>query len=242
MQDLPQAGAVMAAVGATEPLAAPITVFAPNNGAFEEISAVVDGLSAEEVLAVRFPDSQILLLVGSAERIVFLTLQLSALGLKLCTTRAFQHVQNFKQIEWPAPCTFVYNKRIFLQVLSGHIVASELPSSAVAAAIADASPNPAEVATLGGTALKATTEGENIIVSPKDTEIKAMVVVKDVQTCAGVVHVVDKVLVPAASPSTPTEKTCAQAVGSGIDYQCHGEDVSPAAVLLLGDSAVCEAE
>lgn len=45
----------MAAVGATEPLAAPITIFAPNNGAFEEISAVVDGLSAEEVLAVRPP-------------------------------------------------------------------------------------------------------------------------------------------------------------------------------------------
>lgn len=109
-----------------------------------------------------------------------------------------------------------------MQMLSGHIVASELPSTAVAAAITAASPNPAEVATFGGTTLEATTEAEEIFVSPKDTEIKAMVVVKDVQTCAGVVHVIDKVLagpVQAAAPVQAADDKFAKFTAyAGKDY------------------------
>ena len=55
VQDLAGASTLIAAVGATEPAAQPITLFAPNNAAFAAISDVVAGLSAEEVLAVRLP-------------------------------------------------------------------------------------------------------------------------------------------------------------------------------------------
>ena len=53
MQDLADAAPVLAAVSASEPVASPLTVFAPNNAAFESISAVVEGLTAEQTLAVR---------------------------------------------------------------------------------------------------------------------------------------------------------------------------------------------
>lgn len=73
--------------------------------------------------------------------------------------------------------------------------------------------------------------------SPKSSDIMAMVMVKDVQTCAGIVHVINKVLVPAASSSpgpaaalpaaateAAAEKTCVEAVGTSIVNQCHGPD------------------
>ena len=55
MQDEAGAAAVLAAVSATEPLATPITLFAPNNAAFESISDVVEGLTPAEILSVRHP-------------------------------------------------------------------------------------------------------------------------------------------------------------------------------------------
>ena len=54
VQDLAGAAPLLAAVGATEPVAEPITLFAPNNAAFEAISDVVAGLTPEQVLEVRF--------------------------------------------------------------------------------------------------------------------------------------------------------------------------------------------
>ena len=134
MQDLAGAAPLLAAINATEPVAAPITLFAPNNAAFESISTVVAGLSSEEVLAV----------------------------------------------------------------LANHVAPTELDSAAVTAAIEAASPNPAGVTTLGGKMLEVSLMTEDIVVAPKDSDVMAMVVVTDVQTCAGVVHVIDEVLVPAA--------------------------------------------
>lgn len=168
VKDEAGAAPVLAAMSATEPLATPITLFAPNNAAFEEISTVVDSLTPAQVLGV----------------------------------------------------------------LSNHVVPSKLDAAAVTAAIEDASPNPAEVTTLGGTTLEATSDGEGIIVVPKNTEIMAMVVTVDVETCAGVVHVIDKVLVPTATSEAkeadeetgaePAAATCAEAVGASIVNQCHG--------------------
>ena len=53
MQDLADAAPLLAAVNASEPVASPLTIFAPNDGAFEDISAVVEGLTPEQVLEVR---------------------------------------------------------------------------------------------------------------------------------------------------------------------------------------------
>ena len=109
-------------------------------------------------------------------------------------------------------------------MLSNHVVASELDSAAVTAAIDAASPNPAVVTTLAGTTLEATSDADGILVTPKNTEIMAKVTMADVETCAGVVHVIDKVLVPAAMAPEAAESTatCAEAVGTSIVNQCHG--------------------
>ena len=89
------------------------------------------------------------------------------------------------------------------QVLANHVVPSSnmgpaLDAAAVKAAIQAASTNPAKVTTLGGKMLEVSLMTEDIVVAPKDSDVMAMVVVTDVQTCAGVVHVIDEVLVPAA--------------------------------------------
>jgi Fasciclin domain len=52
MQDLDGAAPLLAAVNATEETDDPITLFAPTNEAFEEISAVVATLSSEDILDV----------------------------------------------------------------------------------------------------------------------------------------------------------------------------------------------
>ena len=113
------------------------------------------------------------------------------------------------------------------QVLANHVVPSSnmgpaLDAAAVKAAIQAASTNPAKVTTLGGKMLEVSLMTEDIVVAPKDSDVMAMVVVTDVQTCAGVVHVIDEVLVPAAdaaaarapaaeaaapAPATTTEPT-----------------------------------
>lgn len=82
-----------------------------------------------------------------------------------------------------------------MQVLSAHIVPGAVEAAGVIALVEDSSP--ASVETLFGTDVEFTLSGDNVMVSPADTDIDATVVITDVPTCAGVVHVVDKVLVPA---------------------------------------------
>ena len=100
------------------------------------------------------------------------------------------------------PVTFQTLRGCYVQVLSNHVVGSELDAAAVTAAIDGASPNPAEVTTLAGTILEATSTTQGIELSPKGTDIMSLVVMADVETCAGVVHIIDEVLVPAADATT----------------------------------------
>lgn len=101
-----------------------------------------------------------------------------------------------------APVTFQTLCGCYVQVLSNHVVGSELDAAAVTAAIDGASPNPAEVTTLAGAILEATSTTQGIELSPKGTDIMSLVVMADVETCAGVVHIIDEVLVPAADTTT----------------------------------------
>ena len=107
-----------------------------------------------------------------------------------------------------------------LQVLSNHVVATKLDAASVTAAIEAASPNPAKVTTLAATTLEAASDADGILVAPQDTDIMARVVVADVETCAGVVHVIDKVLVPAALDTTEEnpDKFVVWTAYAGKDY------------------------
>ena len=82
-------------------------------------------------------------------------------------------------------------------MLANHVVPSEADSDAIKGAIADSGSGTATFDTLGGGSLEATEDGEDLVVSPAGSDVMAMVVTPDVETCAGVVHVVDMVLVPA---------------------------------------------
>ena len=112
-----------------------------------------------------------------------------------------------------------------LQVLGNHVVGTELDLAAITAAIAAAAPNAAEVETLLGTTLEATMEGEDVMVTSAGTEMTAKVVTPDVQTCAGVVHVVDMVLVPA--PDAPLALAPTAAPTPGVYTQYPGQDYIP---------------
>ena len=86
-----------------------------------------------------------------------------------------------------------------MQVLLNHI----LPSVEDAATLAAAAP--ADVSTLLGTMLSTSIVGEDLVVTPAGTTIAAKAVTTDVETCAGIVHVVDKVLVPVVQAAEAPE-------------------------------------
>ena len=104
---------------------------------------------------------------------------------------------------------------VALQVLSNHVVGSELSAAAVTEAIEASAPNPAEVTTLSNNTLEASLLTEDILVGVQGTEISAMVMVTDVFTCAGVVHVIDEVLVPSLEAADPTTADEAPATTEG---------------------------
>lgn len=81
-------------------------------------------------------------------------------------------------------------------VLLNHVVAGELPAAEVSAAIGAAAPKPAEVTTKLGKILEATTDGDDVYLTPLGTDIMSKVLITDVKTCIGLVHVVEAVLVP----------------------------------------------
>lgn len=119
-----------------------------------------------------------------------------------------------------------------MQVLANHVLPTELKAEDITEAIAASDPNPAEVETLLGPTLEATLDGEDVMVSPAGTEITAKVVEADIETCAGVVHVVDMVLVP--SEDAPLDVVAvgpaegpAGAVVPGVYTQYEGKDYIP---------------
>lgn len=85
------------------------------------------------------------------------------------------------------------NKDKLTAVLTYHVVPGKLDAKAVLAAI-KAGKGKAEVKTVQGATLTFTTEGGKVYVS--DGKGKAQVTIADVYQSNGVVHVVDKVLLP----------------------------------------------
>ncbi|NJR43582.1 MAG: hypothetical protein HC767_13950 [Akkermansiaceae bacterium] len=99
-------------------------------------------------------------------------------------------------------------------MILNHVVPGDLPAAAMVAAIESAAPAPAQLTTLLGLDLEATIVKGSVLLKPDNSDILAKVVTTDVVTCAGTVHVVERVLVPgeiakdsitpAAEPSTPS--------------------------------------
>lgn len=85
------------------------------------------------------------------------------------------------------------NKAKLTAVLTYHVIAGKFDSKAVLAAI-KAGKGKAEMKTVQGATLTFTTEGGNVYVS--DGKGKAQVTIADVYQSNGVVHVINKVLLP----------------------------------------------
>lgn len=85
---------------------------------------------------------------------------------------------------------------VIAQVLLNHMVAGELSSAAILEALGDAGGS-AIVPTLAGSELLVTTSGGGLFLQSRGLEGPgAEVTAADVSTCAGVVHVIDTVLLP----------------------------------------------
>lgn len=91
------------------------------------------------------------------------------------------------------------DSELVLAVLLNHILPTEEDAATLVATA------PADVSTLLGTVLSTSVVGEDLIVTPASTTIAGKVVTTDVATCAGIVHVVDKVLVPVVEAAEAPE-------------------------------------
>jgi uncharacterized surface protein with fasciclin (FAS1) repeats len=88
------------------------------------------------------------------------------------------------------------NKEQLTKVLTCHVVAAEAMSSAVAKMIADDGGAHA-VKTVGGCTLQAKMDGDKITLTDENGGV-ATVTIADVKQSNGVIHVIDKVLLPKA--------------------------------------------
>ena len=78
-----------------------------------------------------------------------------------------------------------------------HVVPTELMEADIIKAITATAPKPAMVSSLIRTKLEVIAEGEDLFITPLGTDIMSQVVITDVKTCVGTMHVIDAVLVPA---------------------------------------------
>jgi hypothetical protein len=83
----------------------------------------------------------------------------------------------------------------------------DLNSSSLLKAVNASSPSPASLESLHGSTLLVVLSGKDLLLNPEDTDINATVTQKDLETCAGTLHVIDRVLVPAEMPAT-ANSTC----------------------------------
>ena len=119
-------------------------------------------------------------------------------------------------------------------MLANHLVASELTAEAAKEAITAAAPNPVDLKSLAGKTLQASQLTKDILIAPKNTDIMAMVVVADVQTCAGVVHVIDAVLVPGDEEEVEVSSAPASApMSAGDECTPLGEAATAAGLTSL---------
>jgi hypothetical protein len=90
-------------------------------------------------------------------------------------------------------------------VLLNHIVGGNFSAKDVEAAVEEANPDPVQLQTFLNKTLEVTALGSDLIVTPFNTSLNATIDIDmvDVVTCAGIVHVVDTVLVPDVVPDTP---------------------------------------
>jgi uncharacterized surface protein with fasciclin (FAS1) repeats len=88
------------------------------------------------------------------------------------------------------------NKDQLTKILTCHVVGAEVMSSAVAELIQNGG-GTASVETLGGCTLQASMDGDNVILTDETGGV-ATVTAVDLDATNGVVHVIDKVLMPAA--------------------------------------------
>ncbi|NJR43579.1 MAG: hypothetical protein HC767_13935 [Akkermansiaceae bacterium] len=86
-----------------------------------------------------------------------------------------------------------------------HGVAGDFNANVLVRMIEDEEPQPALLDSLLGQTLEATVFEGEIFLKPAGTDINAIVLTEDVETCAGIMHVVDMVLVP-APPGEVTKK------------------------------------
>ncbi|NJR43580.1 MAG: hypothetical protein HC767_13940 [Akkermansiaceae bacterium] len=93
-------------------------------------------------------------------------------------------------------------------MLLHHVIAGDLPIADMVAAIRATSPAPVEFASLLGATLEFTLVAGDVIVSPAQSNIDATVGTYDLDTCVGMLHIVDTVLVPEYSAALP-RKTAA---------------------------------
>ena len=93
---------------------------------------------------------------------------------------------------------------IFLQVLLNHIVAGELSAADIIAAVGEGGGS-IIVESLLGSELFVTTVDDDLFVQSRGLmPLGANVAIADVTTCAGVVHVIDQVLLPTFVDGTMT--------------------------------------
>ncbi len=88
------------------------------------------------------------------------------------------------------------NKEQLVKVLTCHVVAADALSSAIAKMIADDG-GEHDVPTVGGCTLQAKMDGDKITLTDETGGV-AHVTIADVKQSNGVIHVIDKVLLPAA--------------------------------------------
>ena len=91
-----------------------------------------------------------------------------------------------------------------MQVILAHVVEGESTAEEILAAVVAADPEPFQVLTFAGTILNGILgpDGE-VIGNPDGTDIMSRLVKTDIPTCAGILHIVDKVLVPALPAEMP---------------------------------------
>lgn len=95
-----------------------------------------------------------------------------------------------------------------MQVLEAHVVPGIFDSTTAGVLFEESPTGVATATTLFGTDLEASRlEPKQIIVTPSGTDIDASLVAFDIPVCAGVVNIVDKVLVPAGIPSGEVSET-----------------------------------
>lgn len=126
-----------------------------------------------------------------------------------------------------------------MQVLLNHVVPADLPAATVLQAVEAASPAPATAPSAIGLTLDFSVVDGEVVITPEGTDIMSRVLIADVETCVGTVHIVDMVLVPSSDGAMAPES--ARAVDLGGAYGDEEEEVIPSDTAEVVAAAPVEA-